>query len=78
MEVSMETPASTKFENKNKMADSCFAISNQSNVEQLKENSKNQNTLKATQTWLKVLQNWATERKEMLQVLHAEIPLLRI
>ena len=33
----METPTSAKFEIKNKMADSCFAISNQSNVEQLKE-----------------------------------------
>ena len=46
----MGIPASTKFENKNKMADSRFAISNQSSVEQLKENSKNQNTLEATQT----------------------------
>ena len=33
-------------------------------VEQLKETSKKQNTLKATQTWLKVCQNnWAKERK---------------
>ena len=47
-EVAMETLASTKFENKYKMADSCFPISNQRNVEQLKESSKNQNTLKAT------------------------------
>ena len=61
--VAIETPASTKFENKNKLADSRFAISNQSDVEQLKENSKNQNTLKETQTWLNVWQNWATERK---------------
>ena len=66
------------------MADSCFAISNQSVVEQLKENSKNQNNLKATKTWLKVRQNRATERKvnqkieeyeheeldKMLQVFH--------
>ena len=59
----METPASAKFENKNKMADSHFAISNQSNVERLKENSKNKNTLKVTETWLKVWQNWAKERK---------------
>ena len=36
------------------MVDSRFAISKQSDVEQLKENFKNQNTLKATQTWLKV------------------------
>ena len=43
-------PKSAKFENKNKMADGCFAISNQTDIEQLKENSKNQNTLKATQT----------------------------
>ena len=46
----METPAHAKFKNKNKMADSRFAISNQSDVEQLKENSKIQNTLKETQT----------------------------
>ena len=60
----METLASVKFENKKKMADSCFAISNQSDVEQLKKILKtNENTLKATQTWLKVWQNWATERK---------------
>ena len=31
------------------MADCRFTISNQSNVEQLKQNSKKQNTLKATQ-----------------------------
>ena len=88
----METPASAKFENKNKMADSRFAISNQSNVEQLKENSKNQNTLKASQNRLKVWQNWVTELKanrkieeyehkeldKMLQVFYAEIRLLRI
>ena len=55
----METCASANFENKNKMANSHFAISNQSDIEQLKENSKNQNTLKTTQTWLKVWQNWA-------------------
>ena len=48
MEVATETPASAKFENKNKMADSRFAISNQSDVEQLKQNSKHQNTLKST------------------------------
>ena len=34
------------------MADSRFALSNQNIVEQLKENAKNKNTLKATQTWL--------------------------
>ena len=45
------------------MADSRFAISKQGDVERLKENSKNENTLKATQNWLKVWQNWATERK---------------
>ena len=33
-----------------KMADSRFALSNQNIVEQLKENAKNKNTLKATQT----------------------------
>ena len=46
-----------------KMADSRFALSNQNIVEQLKENAKNKNTLKATQTWLNVWQTWATERK---------------
>ena len=74
------------------MAESRFAIWNQSDVEQLKENSKNQNTLKATQTWLKVWQNWATERNanqkteeyeheeldKMLQVFNAEIWFLGI
>ena len=48
---------------KKKMADSRFALSNQNIVEQLKENAKNKNTLKATQTWLNVWQTWATERK---------------
>ena len=45
------------------MAESRFAISNQRDVKQrtAKENSKNQNTLKATQTWLKNLA--ATEWK---------------
>ena len=63
-EPSMETLARAKFENKNKMADSRFATSNQSNVEQLsKINSKNQNILKATRIWLKVWQKWATARK---------------
>ena len=33
---------------KKKMADSRFALSNQNIVEQLKENAKNKNTLKAT------------------------------
>ena len=45
------------------MADSQFALSNQNIVEQLKENAKNKNTLKATQTWLNVWQTWATQRK---------------
>ena len=44
----METPANDKFENENKMADSRFAISNQSDVGQLKENFRNPNILKAT------------------------------
>ena len=47
MEVAMEMPASTKFENNlNKMAESHFAILNQSDVGQLKDSSKNQNNLK--------------------------------
>ena len=45
------------------MADARFALSNQNIVEQLKENEKNKNTLKATMTWLNVWQTWATERK---------------
>ena len=71
------------------MADSRFAISNQIDVELLKENSENQNqnTLKSKQTWLKVWQNWATEWKanqkfeeydyeeldKMLQISYAKI-----
>ena len=48
---------------KKKMADSRFALSNQNIVDQLKENAKNKNSLKATQTWLNVWQTWGTERK---------------
>ena len=69
------------------MADSRFALSNQNIVEQLKENGKNKNTLKATQTWLNVWQTWATQRKvnpkmeeyeheqldKMLQIFYTEI-----
>ena len=69
------------------MADSRFALSKQNIVEQLKENVKNKNTLKATQTWLNVWQTWATERKlnpkleeyereqlnKMLQIFYTEI-----
>ena len=49
-EVAIETFASTKFENKNKMADSWFTLSNQNDVAQPKENAKNQYTLKAPQS----------------------------
>ena len=45
------------------MADSRFALTNLNIVEQLKENAKNKNKLKATQTCLNVWQTWATERK---------------
>jgi len=69
------------------MADSRFALSNQNIVEQLKENAKNKNTLKAAQTWLNVWQTWTKERKvnpkmeeyeheqfdEMLQIFYTEI-----
>ena len=69
------------------MADSRFALSNQNIVEQLKENAKNKNTLKTTQTWLNVWQTWATERKvnpkieqyeheqldKMLQIFYTEV-----
>ena len=65
MLVAMETPRSAKFEHQSekKMADSRFALSNRNIVEKLKENAKNKNTLKATQTWLNVWQTWTTERK---------------
>ena len=43
-------PQAPNLKTRNKMADSSFVILNQSNVGQLKENSKNQNTLNATQT----------------------------
>ena len=46
-----------------KLADGRFALSNQNIVEPFKENAKNKNTLKATQTWFNVCQTWATERK---------------
>ena len=63
----METPGKrqiwTPKWKKKKKADSRFALSNQNIVEQLKENAKNKNTLKATQTWLNVWQTWATKRK---------------
>lgn len=69
------------------MADSRFALSDQIVVEELKENAKNKNTTKATQTWLNVWQKWANERKvnpkleeyehkdldKMLQMFYAEI-----
>jgi len=61
----METPGKRQIctPKRKKMADSRFALSNQNIVEPLKENAKNQITLKATQTWLNVWQTWATERK---------------
>ena len=64
-EVAMETPGKRQIwtPNYKKMADSRFALSNQNIVEQLKENAKNKNTLKATQTWLNVWQTWTTQRK---------------
>ena len=69
------------------MADSRVALSNQNILAQLKENAKNKNMLKATQTWLNVWQTWATERKlnpkleeneheqldQMLQIFYTEI-----
>ena len=80
---------SAKFEHQSekKMADCWFVLSNQKIVEQLTENAKNKNTLKATQTWLNVWQTWATERKlnpkleeyereqldKMLQIFYTEI-----
>ena len=64
-EVAMETLGKRQIwtPNYKKIADSRFALSNQNIVEQLKENAKNKNTLKATQTWLNVWQTWATQRK---------------
>ena len=49
--------------NYKKMADNRFALSNQNIIEKLKENAKNKNTLKATQTWSNVWQTWATQWK---------------
>ena len=66
-EVAMEILASTKFENKNKIADGRFATSKQSNVEQLKENSKNQNSFKNTD---QILEDYEYEElAKMLQIL---------
>ena len=62
----MEHRGSAQFEHQSekKIADSRFGLANQNIVEQLKENAKNKNTLKATHyTWLNVWQSWATERK---------------
>jgi len=66
---------SAKFEHKSekKMADSRFALSNQNILEQLKENAKTKNTLKATQTWLNVWQTWATEKKLKVPITLSQI-----
>ena len=62
------------------MADSRFALSNQNIVEQLKENAKNKNTLKATQTWAKErkvnpkMEEYEHEQlDEMLEIFYTEI-----
>ena len=47
-------PANAKIERKTKWPTVGFAFSNQNDVQQLKENAKKQNALKATQTWVKV------------------------
>ena len=64
----MKTTASAKFENKNKMAHSRFAISNQSSVEQVKGSSKKLNTLKATQTSLAELDDKTGSQPENSRV----------
>ena len=43
---------------KSKMADSRFALSEEIVVDQLKQDAKNENTTKSTQTWLNVWQKW--------------------
>ena len=48
---------------KRKATGSRFALSNQSIVYELKERAINENTLKATQTWLNVWLTWVTGRK---------------
>ena len=48
---------------KSKMAESQFALSDKTVVDQLKLNAKNKNTTKPTQTWLSVWERWANERK---------------
>ena len=45
------------------MAESQFALSDKTVVDQLKLNAKNKNTTKPTQTWLSVWEKWANERK---------------
>ena len=52
-----------KLETKTKWPIVVFALSNQNDVEQQKENAKNQNTLKATPIWLQFWQKLATEKK---------------
>ena len=69
------------------MADSRFALSDEIVVDQLKQNAKNKNTTKSTQTWLDTWQKWASERKtnpkleqyehedldKMLEMFYAEV-----
>ena len=45
------------------MADSRFVLTDEIVVDQLKQNAKNINTTKSTQSWLNVWQKWASERK---------------
>ena len=69
------------------MADTRFALSDEIVVDQLKQDAKNENTTKSTQTWLNVWQKWACERKvnpkleqyehedldKMLEMFYAEV-----
>ena len=45
------------------MADSRFVVSNETLLEQLKENAANNNTKKSTLTWINVYKKWANERQ---------------
>jgi len=56
-EVAMEGEA-RNLKTKSKMADSRFALSEEIVVDQLKQDAKNENTTKSTQTWLNVWQKW--------------------
>ena len=52
-----------KLKIKTKRPTNVLALSNQNDVEKQNENAEIQHTLKATPMWLKVWQQWVTEKK---------------